>query len=55
MKIIQWTLIVKTGFSLQTLGIYNTKREAVREMEARRQPKTTVVRVERSFIFQTTV
>ena len=49
---IMWTLVAKIGTSLQTVGTFDTKRAAVLAMEAKRQPKTAIMRDGHTFIFQ---
>jgi hypothetical protein len=51
---VTWRIIVLTGESKhqQTVGEYDTKREAVYAMESRRKPKTRVTRWRRDYIFE---
>ena len=51
---VPWRVIALTGEmkTQQTLGEFDTKRQAVEAMESRRKPKTRVTRVRRDFIFE---
>jgi hypothetical protein len=52
-----WKLfsVVKTdrGASFASLGEFSTKREAVSKMDSLRKPKSAIVRIGRSYYFET--
>ena len=46
-----WTVSVKTNTGQRLIGTYATKREAVTELMARRQPKTPIGKFGRDYVY----